>query len=142
MKRYIPLVSLVFLLCAALNIQAFEPGNKTVQSSMVLPADDAGDIIRDIIAVVGLKPNFEIKEGNIPNAAAVIYNGKRYIVYNPQFISKLNAAAGTRWAVVSVLAHEVGHHLNGHTLMNTGSQPALEIEADEFSGFVLKKMGA
>ncbi|MES2328711.1 MAG: membrane-binding protein [Bacteroidota bacterium] len=104
--------------------------------------DDAREIIADIIAVIGLKPNFEIRSAAIENAAATNYNGKRYIVYNPQFFTKLNIAAGNKWASVSVLAHEIGHHLNGHTLSNTGSQPALEIEADEFSGFVMQKMGA
>jgi hypothetical protein len=43
---------------------------------------------------------------------------------------------------MSILAHEVGHHLNGHTLLGTGSTPNLELEADEFSGFVMRKLGA
>lgn len=105
-------------------------------------ADEAKNIINNIIAVVGLKPKFEIREANIPNAAAVIYNGKRYILYNPSFVYSLNKAAGNQWAAVSILAHEIGHHLNGHTLEAGGSRPEIELEADEFSGFVLKKMGA
>lgn len=104
--------------------------------------DEATEIIQDIIAVIGLKPNFEVRTADIPNAAALTHNGKRYIAYNPQFISKLNVAAGNKWASVSVLAHEIGHHLNGHTITNKGSKPPLELEADEFSGFVLQKMGA
>jgi hypothetical protein len=105
--------------------------------------DEAKEIINDIISVVGLKANFEIRAvSDIPNAAAITLRGKRFIAYNPQFIAKLNSAAGNKWASVSVLAHEIGHHLNGHTLANTGSQPPLELEADEFSGFVLQKMGA
>lgn len=36
----------------------------------------------------------------------------------------------------------IGHHLNGHTLSRQGSNHADELEADEFSGFVLRKMGA
>ena len=32
--------------------------------------------------------------------------------------------------------------MNGHTISASGSQPKLELEADEFSGFVLRKMGA
>ena len=43
---------------------------------------------------------------------------------------------------MALLAHEVGHHLNGHTIKRSGSKPALELEADEFAGFVLRKMGA
>src|SRR5215213_830875 len=61
---------------------------------------------------------------------------------NPNFISQLTKATGTKWAAISVLAHEIGHHLDGHTLTASGSQPQLELEADEFSGFVLRKMGA
>jgi len=106
-------------------------------------AIDAKEIIKDIMSVVGLKQNFSIMEmPSIPNAAAMIYRGQRVIAYNPNFVTNLNTVAGNKWAAVSVLAHEVGHHLNGHTLLNTGSQPPLELEADEFSGFVLKKMGA
>ena len=105
-------------------------------------SEEAEVIIKDIMNVVGLKPNFSVKAANIPNAAAVAYNGNRYILYNPDFIYKLNVAAGNKWASVSILAHEIGHHLNGHTLLASGSKPPLELEADEFSGFVLRKMGA
>ena len=103
---------------------------------------DAKSMIADIIEVIGIKQNFEVMAAKIDNAAAVTYRGKRYILYNPDFINRLDAAAGNKWASVSILAHEVGHHLNGHMLENVGSQPAKELEADEFSGFVLRRMGA
>ena len=112
----------------------------------VTPADDnnvqARRIIQNIVAVVGLKSNFEIQAANIPNAAAVVFNGKRYILYNPQFIAVLDKAAGKHWPSVAILAHEIGHHLNGHTLTKNGSLPETELDADEFSGFVLQKLGA
>jgi predicted HD phosphohydrolase len=113
--------------------------SKYVQSS---PQDYATEIIGRIISVLGLKPNFEVKAANVPNAAAVVYNQKRYVLYNPAFINALVKTAGNEWAAVSVLAHEIGHHLNGHTLENHGSRPDQELEADEFSGFVLRRMGA
>ena len=100
------------------------------------------ELIGKIISVVGLKPNFEIRASNVPNAAAVVSSGKRYILYNPNFIAGLIKLSGNEWSAVSVLAHEIGHHLNGHTLDNHGSVPGEELEADEFSGFVLKRMGA
>ncbi|WP_207432305.1 M48 family metalloprotease [Sabulibacter ruber] len=106
------------------------------------PAVGARDIITEIIDVVGLKPRFEVRAANVPNAAAVIMNGQRYILYNEQFVSSLNNALKTDWAGVSILAHEIGHHLNGHTLSKSGSNHRDELEADEFSGFVLRKMGA
>ena len=106
------------------------------------PFDYAGDITAKIISVIGLKPNFEVKAARVPNAAAVVYQRKRYVLYNPTFINSLVKKAGNEWAAVSVLAHEIGHHLNGHTLENHGSKPDQELEADEFSGFVLRRMGA
>ena len=97
---------------------------------------------QEIIDVVGLKPNFEVQAAQVDNAAAVTYAGKRYVLYNPNFINALVQKTGNKWAAISVLAHEIGHHLNGHTVGGTGSQPAIELEADEFSGFVLRRMGA
>ncbi|MFC5270657.1 membrane-binding protein [Adhaeribacter terreus] len=102
----------------------------------------ARDIVKEIIDVVGLTPRFEMREAEIDNAAAVIMNGRRYILYNTRFLNEVNSASRTDWAAVSILAHEIGHHLNGHTLLKGGSNPTDELEADEFSGFVLRKMGA
>ncbi|MBV9987478.1 MAG: M48 family metalloprotease [Chitinophagaceae bacterium] len=142
MKKYFfrVLPVLLFFFSVPAFLQAAAPSSTAIVST---ENDEAREIINDIIAVVGLKPNFEVQAmSKIDNAAAVTYNGKRFIVYNPQFITNLNIAAGNKWAAVSVLAHEIGHHLNGHTLSGQGSLPALELEADEFSGFVLQKMGA
>ncbi|MEL1243228.1 hypothetical protein AAEO56_03045 [Flavobacterium sp. DGU11] len=112
------------------NITAYEAG------------DTAEKVVKDIMSVIGLKANFELRAANVPNAAAVILKKKRYILYNPKFMDNINSASGSKWAAISILAHEIGHHLNGHTLDNVGSRPQTELEADEFSGFVLRKMGA
>ena len=101
------------------------------------------DVIREITDAVGLKARFELRATReVDNAAAVVYNGKRFLLYNPDFLNSVNRAGHTDWAGISILAHEMGHHLNGHTLRASGSQPADELEADEFSGFVLRKLGA
>lgn len=101
------------------------------------------DVLREITDVVGLKPRFELRATTqVENAAAVVSGGKRFLLYNPNFVAAVNRASRTDWAGVSILAHEIGHHLNGHTLQGGGSTPADELEADEFSGFVLRKMGA
>ncbi|GAB3573703.1 M48 family metalloprotease [Hymenobacter daeguensis] len=101
------------------------------------------DVIREITDAVGLKARFELRATrDVDNAAAVVYDGKRYLLYNPDFLNAVNRAGHTDWAGISILAHEMGHHLNGHTLRGGGSQPADELEADEFSGFVLRKLGA
>jgi len=109
---------------------------------MKAPGHAAEKVVQDIMSVIGLRANFELRSANVPTAAAVIKKGKRYILYNTQFMNNIISATGSRWAAVSIMAHEIGHHLNGHTLDSNSSKPATELEADEFSGFVLQKMGA
>lgn len=117
---------------------------ESINPKITLSPAEAGaeKVIEKILSVVGLRPNFEVRAANVPNAAAVILKNKRYILYNPKFIAKINYAADNDWAGISIIAHEIGHHLNGHTLQSGGSRPDLELEADEFSGFVLNKLGA
>lgn len=103
---------------------------------------EAQQVINSIMTTIGLKARFEIMAAHVPNAAAVIYQNKRYILYSQNFISQIHQATHTDWAAISILAHEIAHHLNGHTLEGGGSRPPHELEADEFSGFVLRKMGA
>ena len=105
-------------------------------------SQEAINIIENILNQVGLHKNFQINAASVPNAAAVIRGSIRYILYSQNFIDQVNNSTGSKWAAISILAHEIGHHLNGHTLESTGSRPPIELEADEFSGFVLYKMGA
>lgn len=103
---------------------------------------EAESVIKSIIESSGLVPNFEIKAAGVPNAAAVIYGQKGFILYDQYFVRNLTQKAESKWAAISVMAHEIGHHLNGHTLSQTGSRPKIELEADYYSGFVLQRMGA
>ena len=103
---------------------------------------DAGEMSKMILKVAGKKANFLVAEARVPNAMAVLTNGKRYILYNPGFIERLTKATGTPWAGISVLAHEIGHHLKTHTENGKTIPMSTELEADEFSGYVLRKMGA
>lgn len=102
---------------------------------------EAYSIIKKIVSFSGLSSNFEVRSGNAPNALATIVNRKRFIVYNNNFISQVEAVTNNQWGPISILAHEVGHHLNSH-LLQGGSKPDSELEADYFSGFVLQQMGA
>ena len=109
-------------------------------TSAAIPAAD--EMLSEILSVTGLKANFELKEADVLNIEASISHRKRYILYNPAFITWINDRAKDKWAAMALLAHEVGHHLNGHTIGKTGSTPELELEADEFAGFTLYKLGA
>jgi hypothetical protein len=97
--------------------------------------------VREILSIQGIQ-NFIIQPANVPNAMATSNQGNRFILYNPKFIDEMKKGGGTNWAVYSIVAHEIGHHLLNHTASGTGSRPSIEIEADEYSGFVMYKMGA
>lgn len=103
--------------------------------------EDAQKIVAEIMNVMGLKQNFILKPANVSNVEASVSKRKRYILYNPEFIGWLNNSTKDKWASVALLAHEIGHHLNGHTL-GRGGNSQFELEADEFAGFVLSKLGA
>jgi hypothetical protein len=98
--------------------------------------------IRSILTYAGLPLNFEIYAAEIDNAAALIVNDKRIIIYDKRFLNIVDQKSYSYWSSMSILAHEIGHHLSGHTLQTIGSNHNAELEADKFSGFVLQKMGA
>ena len=119
-------------------VSAIQTDNDTISVQSVMTPQ----ILAEIMTAVGLQQNFELKEAKVMNIEASVSHGKRYIYYNPSFISWITKVTRSKWAAIALLAHEVGHHLNGHTLKRGGSKPGLELEADEFAGFVLCKMGA
>ena len=140
---FVPLVSLGqndgYELC-------FELRNRSVSTN-----EDATKALQKILSVANLKTNrFVILPcDNIGNAMAAVYEGFRYILYKESWIDKSDY-----WSKMAILAHEVGHHINGHsldlllyvaeaiegeTLVNQRKQ---ELEADEFAGFILAKLGA
>jgi hypothetical protein len=105
---------------------------------------EARSIISDIMSAVNVQQNFKVMSTTqVGNAAAMTYQGQRYILYNPSFINDLDRVANDKWASISVLAHEIGHHALNHTIGEGGnSSHARELAADEFSGLVMAKMGA
>ncbi|MFN3849197.1 MAG: M48 family metalloprotease [Spirosomataceae bacterium] len=105
---------------------------------------EADKAVEEIVRRSGLKKNFYVMEcPNTDNCFAAVQNGNRLIVYDGAFMRRVNNMTQTKdWGALSILAHEIGHHLQGHTIIEGGSDPAKEIEADEFSGFVMYQMGA
>jgi tetratricopeptide (TPR) repeat protein len=105
------------------------------------------DMIDKIVGLVGLQNRFEIKSmKNYNNCSALCISNEtgesRYLQFDRDFLEAYEKQTGNKWFVIGVVAHEIAHHLNGHSLDGVGSRPNKELEADEFAGFVLFKLGA
>jgi hypothetical protein len=124
-----------------------------IQGNSFASEKAADNALDKILSVIGASKRFVLQEcSNINNAVALTYNGVRYIMYDPEFMSMLNYS--DEWSNMFILAHEVGHHINGHSVdvvlgaNSMGQETSLttkriqELEADEFAGFVLGRLGA
>jgi len=111
------------------------------------------ELIDKILAVTNLKNRFIILPcSNISNCQAIYYEGKPYILYNASFLEELKrmsfsekeiVVSNKNWEALTVLTHEIGHHFNNH-LNNPPpgvSSWQLELEADEFAGSVISRLG-
>ena len=118
-------------------------------------SNTSADIALDrILSVTGMSKRFVLYPcSNIDNCLATSFKGIRYILYDKYFMQEI-ANNTSSWSKISILAHEIGHHVNGHSLdllsIASGQIDApslmekrqMEIEADEYSGFVMQKLGA
>ncbi len=141
------------LLALGLFIYQFADAQRVNQCGIIVPPQrsqssfssvyEAGQYIERMLDSINWKENFLVQEQNgINNAYATIIRNRRYIVYDNNFLENLDAYAGTKWASISVLAHEMGHHYRNHVVDTRGSTPPKEIEADYFSGYVMAKLGS
>ena len=147
---------LLILLCLPLLSlgQACEYGNSTdaseicdfvrVRGNSFASDKNAQDALKMILDATKSKQKFAIKEcTNISNAIATTYKGINYILYDKDFIDEITTKTNS-WAKLSILAHEIGHHIYGHTLKDVPSLETSrqwELEADEYSGFVMYQLG-
>lgn len=98
---------------------------------------------QDIVDHTGLRLNFEPAPAYVPSAMAYMGpNGARLLLYNPEFMTAVHDRVNPDWGLISILAHEIGHHLQGHIFQNDADFHRRELEADEFTGFVMFRMGA
>ena len=112
-------------------------------------------LVAQIVEKFGTKNAFLIIPcDRTPNAQATIdQNGRPYILYNPEFLKSVKSlnftttsipTNVTNWETLTILAHEIAHHLNYH-LVNPHPDAtfrSMELEADETAGFILFKLGA
>ena len=133
------------------------------------------DVVKDVCSQYGMKDDADAKSymdkicdaadipnnfimvpcPNIDNCFALFKNGKLYIVYDIQFFNKVKTFGFTSkampkntidWVALTVLAHEVGHHMCQHTtnilVSSTLTPVQMELQADEYAGTIVYKLGA
>ena len=95
-----------------------------ITSASITVNSSTEEIVNKILKPLGLPHNFVlVPYPNIDNALAITTkDGTRYIVYDENFMQSINRETGN-WASWSILAHEIGHHLCGHTLVSVNSLP-------------------
>lgn len=104
------------------------------------------NIVDNIVQITGLQNKFKLYSlPNSNNCSAVCLENEvgsdRYIIFDRIFLQRFEKNTN-RWFVTGVVAHELGHHFNGHTLSGYGSRPDQELEADAFAGYIMQKLGA
>ncbi|AUD04733.1 M48 family metalloprotease [Spirosoma pollinicola] len=118
-------------------------GPQVICSPTTTSNGHAEKVVDRILKPIGLMRNFNVIEcSNTDNCFATVLKGQRFIVYDGAFMAQIEEETETDWSAISIMAHEIGHHLQGHTIDGRGGQPIKEIEADKFSGFVLHQLGA
>lgn len=111
---------------------------------------EAEEMMARVLAYTGLRPNFIFRRDDSVGGAVAVAdlvedragNTYRLIAYSQPEMTALRRMAGTDWALMMVLAHEVGHHVQGHIIPGTLRMRDYQEQADEYAGFVLNGMGA
>lgn len=142
---------LFFLISFVVRAQTFQTVvevNEQCGQLSFMSNQDAEIAVDRILDQFGLTRTFVIQEcPDIENAVAKIVQispnyKERYIFYDSDFLDKADGSSEGKWGSYFILAHEIGHHLNGHSLDSKGSTPSYELEADYFSGTAMGLLGA
>ena len=135
---------------AVLNTWDGQPVETELYAFRSVP--EAERVVSCIANEVGVRPDsFVVQAANVPSAAAATAPAgcgnittpcKRLLLYNPAFIHEANELTNNKWGGVAVMAHEIAHHLEAHTIRPGGRKKEDELEADEQAGWMLRKLGA
>ena len=161
MRKYITLsVALLFTTTAFAQQKNFQNNGfyaneiaQVCKGAEAMSDQEVIDLITTICTKTNNKNRFVIAPcGNISNCQATLYNNRPYIMYNTQFLNSVKGLQFTNsslpkeqvdWKVITLLAHEVAHHVYMH-LINPDpdmTQRQMELEADEFAGYTIYMLG-
>ena len=159
MKAFLPFS---FFLFVVLNVNAQnvdfygkEVANNICGQLGMKDDKEASDCMDKICDAAGIPNNFTLQPcPNIDNCYAISYNDISYIVYDITFFNKVKSYGFTEkklpgkqidWSALTILAHELGHHLCQHFTKNVREKftpVQLELQADEYAGRIMYRLGA
>lgn len=102
------------------------------------------EIINQILTKAGAHTRIDFRAGDIGDnvaQATINSNYEKVVYYSEQKVADMFGNT-INWAYVFALSHEIGHHINGHFLNKMEKRQIDELDADEFAGFILNKLGA
>jgi uncharacterized protein (TIGR02145 family) len=125
------------------------------QASGFMSEQDVERLIGEMLAMQGLKNRYIVVGcQSVTNCIATVDKDKRpVILFNPAFLQRVQKlhfsesdlpVIGERdWPTLTILAHELGHHMNNHLTnpLPDATRRGMELEADETAGFLLYLMG-
>jgi hypothetical protein len=129
-------------------------GEVCAQNGSFMSESEVNNLVTEMLSLIGAKNRYVIVAcPQLENCQATLFNGKPYILYNPDYlgrVKRLSFSSGNLpqvsekdWETLTVLAHELGHHINNHILnpLPDATQRDRELEADESAGFIIYLMG-
>lgn len=154
MKSVLKLIIIWFIAINPINAQYDINHYKRLESCLAAAYNgyseedpEAVEVMNRILQPIGLPRNFLLVScDSIENAYAFTdpNNGVRYILYDSQFLIHIEDFSN-HWGDIMIIAHEIGHHLCGHTIRrddNLVLQRKQELEADRFAGHMMFLLGA
>jgi TPR repeat protein len=125
------------------------------QSKGFMSEQDVEGLIANILSMQGLNNRFVVLAcTSVENCIATIdKNNRPIILYNPNFLKSVKKLGFKEadipsilekdWSTLTILAHEIGHHLNNHITnpLPGATHIQLELEADKTAGFLIYLMG-
>ena len=123
------------------NYCAARPGRVPTELFVFEPTQAAQEAFENVLRRYALSPRQWRLMQTTSDTAAHFHpvTKTRTILYSDQLLRDLET--GNAWVAIGTLAHEVAHHLNFH-LETNDSRRLEELEADNFAGALLFRMGA
>ncbi|GAB3097799.1 M48 family metalloprotease [Lysobacter terrae] len=97
------------------------------------------EVIDKVLRSLDISPAIDVyilKDEN--NAFATVASGRKIVAFDVDFLQWVNAQAGTEWAAIQIVSHEIGHHIAGFSNESHRS----ELNADYWSGQALQRLGS